>query len=431
MSPIIDLQRRLHEDGRIRIGHQVESSNGKMRPAKLERLRFTSQSERAIRAIAHRYGGEAQLWEGAPVGVQYEVFTEAIEIPVVVPPERMSFSQWYETWTAGGCKHRCDGEVDTITDGPCPCDPDDRVCKPHTRLSVMLADYPGTGLWRIETGGHYAKNELAGAFELAQLLVQATGRSVLAARLRLEQRQVKRPDPKDADKVVTRNFPVVVLDFDANLAQIALGAGEPVSIGAGRPELSAGGDDPDPSPPAGLTPVPREPAESAPSVVEQITQIGDAPTGKRRANAAPTLPATGLAPRTAIEAESADVAPPAPPAAKAAEPVKTQGRQRRAAAPKPAETTQATATKPEGGLKSEYLPNGELRITPAMIRSVFRLFALAKVSEKPERLTYYSNIAHREIETTTDLSVPEASRLIDSLKELVGEEPPPREGDAA
>ena len=39
---IVDLQRRLQEIGRIRIGQQVKS-NGKSRPAKLDRFRLTSR----------------------------------------------------------------------------------------------------------------------------------------------------------------------------------------------------------------------------------------------------------------------------------------------------------------------------------------------------------------------------------------------------
>ena len=280
MSPIIDIQRRLHEEGRIRIGHQVASSNGKKRPAKLDKLRFTSQSEQAIRSIAQRYGGEAQVWADAPVGHQFEVFTDASEIPVIVPPERMAFSLWYETWSAGGCRHRCDGEWDTVGEAPCACDPDNRECRPHARLSVMLADHPGSGLWRVDTSSFYASSELAGAFELAQVLVQATGRSVLAAKLRLQQRQVRRPDPENQGTVVTRNFPVVVLDFDYDIGAIALGRGTHVELGTGTGDRPA------------LTPIQHD-ESAAPSIEAQVAAVRDAQSKPPRANAQAALPPSG------------------------------------------------------------------------------------------------------------------------------------------
>lgn len=53
MSPILDLQRRLHEAGRIRIGVQVPTGKqGKTRPAKLTTLRFTGQDRRALERVA-------------------------------------------------------------------------------------------------------------------------------------------------------------------------------------------------------------------------------------------------------------------------------------------------------------------------------------------------------------------------------------------
>src|SRR5579875_1118177 len=121
---ILDLQKRLHEDGRIRIGQQVAMGNGKKRPAKLDRFRFTSQSKRAIETVALLYGGAVQQWADAPMGEQWEVVTEVTEFPVVLGPETISFSQAYELWSGGGCKRRCDGERETISDGPCLCDPE-------------------------------------------------------------------------------------------------------------------------------------------------------------------------------------------------------------------------------------------------------------------------------------------------------------------
>ncbi len=277
VSPIISMQRRLHEDGRIRIGEQVPSGKG-TRPAALDRFRFTSKNRRAIEAIAAEYGGTVAEAEAQLAG-QWEVTTDATDIPVVVPPEQMSFSQWYELWSAGGCQRRCDGEQESISDGPCICDPDARECKPHTRLSVMLAKYPGTGLWRLDTQGFYAATELGGAMEVAGLIEQARGRSVLPGRLRIEKRTVKRPDQP------TRQFVVPVLDFEIDMAALATGTivNNLAALPAAQPAL---------------TPVPADDTP-APDTGEQIDSVGGSETGARRRTAAAALPPTGRRPRSA------------------------------------------------------------------------------------------------------------------------------------
>lgn len=289
MSPILDIQRRLHQDGRIRIGTQVpakdKQGNDIMRPAKLDTFRFTSQNRRAIEAIAKTYGGEAKKWDDAPVGDQWEVFTEASEIPVVVPPESMAYSQWYEQWSGGGCQRRCDGVEDSISDGPCVCDPEDRACKPHTRLSVMLAQYPGTGLWRLDTSGYYAATELGGAMEIVGMLSATVGKSVLPGRLRIEHRTVKRPDQPP------NNFIVPVLEFAVDMA--ALATGNAATLGTGTPELAPG-----------LTPVPMDDSP-APSLPDQLTAMDRTDPKAKRAGTT-TIPATGIRPRTAKQAEAGE-----------------------------------------------------------------------------------------------------------------------------
>ena len=75
------------------------------------------------------------------------------------------------TWSAAGCLHRCDGEKDPTGEYCDPNDPNHRAAieKPTTRLSVMLRDVRGLGLWRIDTQGWYAARELAGAVEVLAL----------------------------------------------------------------------------------------------------------------------------------------------------------------------------------------------------------------------------------------------------------------------
>jgi hypothetical protein len=146
---IIDLQRRLREIGRLRIGEKVTTKNGKVRPDKIDVFRFTSRDRQVIDAAAVLWGGTVEEWTDAPGdGTQWQVRTTAQQIPVVVPPGDMSFSQSYEQWTAGGCKVRCDSRWDHIGDQPCHCDPEQRACAIHTRppdQSHMMANQTGPG----------------------------------------------------------------------------------------------------------------------------------------------------------------------------------------------------------------------------------------------------------------------------------------------
>ena len=212
----------------------------------------------------------------------------------------MAFSQWYELWSGGGCQRRCDGRDELITDGPCLCDPDQRECDIHTRLSVMLRDLPGLGLWRLDTQGWNAALELQGAVEILQM---AAGRGqMLPAQLRLEQRMVKRPGQQ------TRRFAVPVLDVEISPAQLLSGNMDPLDAGTmaieavsegltpGKNGARAGGTGmPSPS----LTPVPETvPEWPTPSIAEQAAAEPKPP--KRRGQI--PIPATGLAPRTAAQA---------------------------------------------------------------------------------------------------------------------------------
>lgn len=213
MSPIIDIQRRMVEVGRIRMGHQVAAGNG-TRPAKLEHFRLTSRDLARLEAAADLYGGAAQPW--ADREGEFELFTTTAELPILLLPGQ-TLSQWYETWSAGGCQRRCDGERDVISEGPCICDTEkgDRACKPTTRLSVMLPDVPGLGCWRLESHGYYAAVELSAT---AAMLEQATARGqLLPARIRIDQR-------KKIEGGKTTKYAVPVIDIDVTMRQALPGA---------------------------------------------------------------------------------------------------------------------------------------------------------------------------------------------------------------
>ena len=223
---VIDLQRRQTEVGRIRLGQKIQTKSGKTVPARLETFRFTSPSKQLIEAIAKLYGGEVQPWQPPAGASEWEVITDTSSVPVVVPPQDIESSQFYELWSKGGVKRRCTGARELISDSPCLCDPDNRECKLHTRVNLMLRDVPGIGVWRLDTGGYYAAVELPG---MVELLSRANG--LVEALLELRQRTVVR----DGE---TKHFVVPVLHVDFTPGQLISGAVAALG-GAGRPAVEA------------------------------------------------------------------------------------------------------------------------------------------------------------------------------------------------
>jgi hypothetical protein len=282
--PLLDIQRRGQQIGRLRIGQQVPTEDGKMRPAKLDTFRFTTQSPHSAEAIAELYGGTVQEWNG-----QFEVITNKNAIGVTVPPRDEVISQHYEMWNKGGCIRRCDSQIEQISGKPCLCphadDPTDLVavenaaqerarlaklktpqaCKPVTRISVMIPDLPGLGVFRLDTGSYYAAVEIGDAAELLQI---ARDRGeMLPAVLRIEQRQRVAGGK-------TKKYPVPVLEILATFRQIASGA------------LAAGGIAAQLPPPPGqtrraitagtpATPQAAEPKQEAPPRPKTAQEVAD------------------------------------------------------------------------------------------------------------------------------------------------------------
>lgn len=230
---VLDLQRRGYQVGRLRIGQQVATAKGGMRPARLSTWRFTTPSGVAAKRVAELYGGKVRDWSG-----QLEVITEHSEINVTVPPRDQVISQWYEMWNRGGAIRRCSSQIEQISGGPCLCphasDPSDRdasqaaaleraalaklnppqACSLVTRLSVMIPDLPGLGVWRLDTGSYWAATEMG---DQAEVLQMARDRGVfLPAVLRIEQRATVKGGK-------TTSFPVPVLEIRATLRELAAG----------------------------------------------------------------------------------------------------------------------------------------------------------------------------------------------------------------
>lgn len=242
--PILDLQRRMIELGRVRLGDK----GPKGEPRKLTTFRFTSSARPLLEQIAERYGGTVRPWEGAPSEGYFEVTTEASEIEIILPPAfseidgspTSRYSQWYELWSGGGCQRRCDGKTEMLSEKPCLCNPDERACKITTRVSFML---PGSsvGVWRLDSHGYNAAVE---APTMLDFLRDASDARFIPALLRIEQRTKKVGGQ-------TRRFIVPVIDFpQAKVPEIEQGGSVPLAING--PVAPA----PRPALPAGETPLP-------------------------------------------------------------------------------------------------------------------------------------------------------------------------------
>lgn len=227
--PILTVQKRHAELGRIRLGQKVPTQSGKTRPGKLDRFRFTSPNARYVEDLAKLYGGKAQAWDNNGRS-EHEVITDAKSVPVVVV--RGGLSQWLETWTGGGCAHRCDGYTNVLTGEPCrDDDPNHANAKPTTRLSVMLPQLEAIGVWRLESHGWNAAAELPGVAELAQMVGE-----LVPANLTLHER-VAIKDGK------TSRFVVPGLDLEVGMKRVVeLANAQAQGLPAQESTQIAGGD---------------------------------------------------------------------------------------------------------------------------------------------------------------------------------------------
>lgn len=243
--PIHQLQSRIREQGRIRMGQK----NARGFPQKLKRFRFTSADKPAIEAIANLYGGTCRSWAGAPTEEQYEVTIEADRVPIILPPNPLGDSPVYELWSGGGCARRCDGVecvIPTQPDPiPCMCAAkQEMVCKATTRLNVVMREIPFGGVWRLESHGWNTALEMPGQVEMILGLQQ---HGLVKGLLTMEERVAVKEG-----KTSKYNVPALVLD--ETLEALASGAANVRALGEARPphlELP---------PPSETPPVPVEPS---------------------------------------------------------------------------------------------------------------------------------------------------------------------------
>jgi len=239
----IQVQRRFMQLGRVRMGERTASGA----PKKLDCFRFTSASRTLLEAVASRYGGEVREWKGAPDEGYFELKTTAEELDIILPPTfsmsdgspTVPWSQFFELWSNGGCQRRCDGIIESLSGKGCLCNPEERACDIVTRVSFMLPDLPGLGVWRLDSKGWNAAAELPQTLELLQMA--ASQRKFIPAVLRMEKRTSKKEGQ-------TRRFVVPVIDLpQVTMSQLA--GGDLLSLNAPapappRPALPAGPDTP-------------------------------------------------------------------------------------------------------------------------------------------------------------------------------------------
>jgi len=218
--PLIELQRRLAEAGRIRMGEKSE----KGAPKRLTSWRLTSPTKNLIEQAAEKYGGTVKPWT-APTGEQWEVVTTSTELPVLVMPA-YSLNRQYELWEGPSkCSRRCDGVTEWKSEQPCPCNAQGKDrCELHTRLTVVLPELSTMLGWRLESKGINAASELDTSLELIRGI--SRGAPFVPARLRI----VERKGQKDGK--ATR-YVVPVIDPAISFAELA--AEQPLGLPAYTP----------------------------------------------------------------------------------------------------------------------------------------------------------------------------------------------------
>lgn len=215
--PIDQLERRLPTAGRIRIGVKRKQQGGRERPDKIDTFRFTSEDRASVEQVAGLYGGDVHPWQAMPG--QFEVITHAKVIKVVLPPDPLGGTPFYELWSGGGCQRRCTGrKCMVLGSGPeggemqevdCICAHTGKIeCKRTTRLSVLLPEVRFLGTWRLDTKSKIASVELPGMVETIVMMQQHRG--LQQAELHL----VKRRGPKGW-------MFIPQLGFDKTLDQLA------------------------------------------------------------------------------------------------------------------------------------------------------------------------------------------------------------------
>jgi hypothetical protein len=117
-------------------------------------------------------------------------------------------------------------DIDTV---PCLCETENSmVCAPYTRLRVILPEVRFGGVWRLESKGWNAANEMpgmAGMMEQMQAIGLAECQLVLEKRTKISGGQ-------------TRHFVVPRLTMDASPQEIMAGGGQATALESPSPPIA-------------------------------------------------------------------------------------------------------------------------------------------------------------------------------------------------
>lgn len=291
--PLLDRQRRGVVLGQIRIGTRVKGTTreGKPyeRPARLDTFRLTSPDRAKLDVAAELYGGEVKAWSPREGGAaQWEVTTTVATLAVRVPPGEPVTQDYMLFGGRPVVRQRlCDGFQERMRNVTCLCPPDllerkrlaveGAACRPTTRVSLILADLPGLGIWTLTSRGDSAADELGAT---AESLRRAELSGVyLPAALRLEIRE-----SRGSGEVHT--YAVPVLDVGTSLADLEAGRVPQIGIVAPptRAAITARAEPPPTPTPATPPPPPttgqpgsaQECAEwaSAATTAEEVRRLG-------------------------------------------------------------------------------------------------------------------------------------------------------------
>ena len=234
---IVALQTRARRLGEIRLG-DTETKSGKTFPISLDMFRLTSSAKGLLDQAALLWGGEVVPWQSTPgMNPKWQLVTETDELPVLIPAQDVNNLSWYELWSAGGLQRHCDGESLMNRDDPipCVCNPEDRECKPITRVSFMLPDLPDIGVWLLSSTGYNAAVELGATVAIIVRQMADTG-WLPEATLAIEHREKKIPDQPP------HKFVVPVIRTSAPLREFLESSSPPALAHQGGPEEEGGED---------------------------------------------------------------------------------------------------------------------------------------------------------------------------------------------
>jgi hypothetical protein len=247
--------------GRLRIGKQIKSQKGSMKPTSSLTFLFSAVQRELIEQVAEQFGGGPldQIDVGGRVK-HWRTETDRSSITVILPPSPLDRA--YENWHKKMLLHRCDGVTCEMAvevrdeQGfkhterqrvPCVCEAEGwRFCDYKLRLSVILPDVvPFGGTWRLDTGSEIAFDELPPQVAM----VQAAGNGPEAFNW-----AVLRIDPRSSHSFEGRHdYVIPVIELPVSARAIAAGGATAAMLeGPQRRALAAGEgvgvDAPAPSP---------------------------------------------------------------------------------------------------------------------------------------------------------------------------------------